>query len=330
MQSKAIIFRDVNVVTVEPVTIPEPGPGEVLIETAYSVMSPGTELRCLAGQQPNAAPWPAIPGYSLSGTIVAAGPGTALAIGTRVFTTGTRQVAGANLMWGGHVAHALVPQQAVFPLPDGLALREAASAHMVAIAYHGLRLAQPLPHERIAVLGLGAIGQLAARLYTATGAHVLAADLSAGRVALAQGAGVDAFVPEGTLTDAFRRRFPEGADIVVDATGANAVLPLAIEIARDLSWDDAPTPGARLVIQGSYPASVAVPYQAAFQKEVRILVPRDMQPRDLRAVLELLSREKIRVDDLLGTVITPEEAPPIYAALRGAPGDMVTAAIRWQ
>ena len=56
MQSKAILFRDVNVVTVEPVTIPEPGPGEVLIETAFSVMSPGTELRCLAGQQPNAAP----------------------------------------------------------------------------------------------------------------------------------------------------------------------------------------------------------------------------------------------------------------------------------
>ena len=162
MQSKAILFRDVNVVTVEEITIPEPGPGEVLIETAFSVMSPGTELRCLAGQQPNAAPWPAIPGYSLSGTIVAAGPGATLPIGTRVFATGTRRADGVNLMWGGHVAHAVVPQQAVFAVPDALDLRDAAAAHLIAIAYHGLRLAQPLPHERIAVLGLGAIGQLAA------------------------------------------------------------------------------------------------------------------------------------------------------------------------
>lgn len=329
MQSKAILFRDVDVVTVEAVSIPEPGPGEVLIETAYSVMSPGTELRCLAGQQPNAAPWPAIPGYSLSGTIVAAGPGATLPIGTRVFATGTRQADGVHLMWGGHVAHAVVPQQAVFALPDALDLREAAAAHLIAIAYHGLRLAQPLPHERIAVLGLGAIGQLAARLYTATGAHVLAADRSAGRVALARQAGVDAFVPETPLVDAFRRRFAEGADIVVDATGANAVLPQAIEIARDLLWDDAPAPGARLVIQGSYPGSVAVPYQAAFQKEVRILVPRDMQPRDLRAVLELLGRKKVQVGDVLKSVIEPEEAPATYAALRAAPGDLVTAAIRW-
>ena len=160
MQSKAILFRDVNVVTVEPVTIPEPGPGEVLIETAYSVMSPGTELRCLAGQQPNVAPWPAIPGYSLSGTIVAAGPGTALAIGTRVCH---RHPAGRRRQpHGRHVTHALGRSRRSFPLPDGLALRSRLRIYGRFIAYHGLVPGQLLPHERIAVLGLGAPAQLAA------------------------------------------------------------------------------------------------------------------------------------------------------------------------
>jgi NADPH:quinone reductase-like Zn-dependent oxidoreductase len=81
MQSQAVLFRDVQQVAVAPVEIPAPGPGEVLIKTVFSTISPGTELRCLAGKQPNAAPWPVIPGYSLSGHIVACGEGVELPLG---------------------------------------------------------------------------------------------------------------------------------------------------------------------------------------------------------------------------------------------------------
>ena len=56
MQAQAVLFRGVNEVTVEAVEIPAPGPGEVLIQTACSTVSPGTELRCLAGRQPSPSP----------------------------------------------------------------------------------------------------------------------------------------------------------------------------------------------------------------------------------------------------------------------------------
>lgn len=328
MQSQAVLFRDVDHVTVEMVEIPSPGPGEVLIQTSYSVISPGTELRCLAGKQPNAAPWPVIPGYSLSGRIVARGEGVDLPLGASVFATGTRR-ASVNLMWGGHVAYAVTPAVSVFPLPGDVSMLAASALHLAAIAYHGLRLARPLPHETVVVLGLGAIGQMAARLFTAAGARVLAADLSPARVAMAQAAGVEAFAPSGALGAAVRQRLPAGADIVVDATGAAPVMHQAIEIARELGWDDSPLQGARIVVQGSYPEDISIPYQAAFLKEANILVPRDMQPRDVRAVLDLMARANFRIDDLLTTVVTPERAPEMYARLRHAASEVVTAVFVW-
>lgn len=328
MQSQAVLFRDIHQVAVASVEIPAPSPGEVLIKTAYSAISPGTELRCLAGKQPNAAPWPVIPGYSLSGRIAACGEGVDLPLDTPVFATGTRR-ASVNLMWGGHVAYAVTSAVSVFPLPDGVSMLAASALHLAAIAYHGLRLARPLPHETVVVLGLGAIGQMSARLFAAAGARVLAADLSPARVALAQAAGVEAFTPSGAVGPAVRQRLPEGADIVVDATGAAPVLHQAIEIARELGWDDSPLQGARIVVQGSYPEDISIPYQAAFLKEANILVPRDMQPRDVRAVSDLMTRTSFRIDDLLTAIVTPDRAPEIYARLRHAAGEMVMAVIAW-
>ena len=328
MQAQAVLFRGVNEVAVEAVEIPAPGPGEVLIQTACSTVSPGTELRCLAGRQPSPSPWPFIPGYSLSGTIVACGEAVELAPGTRVFCTGTRR-ASANLMWGGHVAYAVAPAVAVFPLPESIPLPAASALHLAAIAFHGLRLARPLPHEKVVVLGLGAIGQMSARLFSAAGAQVLAIDLTPARVALARAAGIEAITPDSAIAATVHEVLPDGADIVVDATGAAAVLPQAVASARELGWDDSPLQGARIVVQGSYPEDFSIPYQEAFRKEAHILVPRDMQPRDVRAVIDLMVRDRLRIDDLLSALLPVDQAPATYARLRSAPDELVTAVFRW-
>jgi 3-hydroxyethyl bacteriochlorophyllide a dehydrogenase len=328
MQARAIFFTGVNQVAVDTITIPDPGPGEVLIEAAYTCISPGTELRCLAGQQPNAAAWPFVPGYALAGRVIARGAGATLAVGAPVFCGGARGT-DRNLMWGGHVSHATRHESEVFLVPEGVNLLDAVITKLAAITYHGVRLTRPLPHEKVAVVGLGPIGQLSARLHAIAGAHVLGIDLSPERVALAQQAGVDAIVPQGSLADAARQIFPEGADIVVDATGAPAVLPQALKIARDLDWTDTVAPGARFVVQGSYPGDFALPYQEAFQKEVTVLIPRDTQPRDLRAALDLMRRGKLHARDLISDVRPPERAAEAYAELQAAKGGMMTVAFGW-
>ena len=285
MQTHAILFTGVNQVEHTHIDIPAPGPGEVLVEAAYTCVSPGTELRCLAGQQAGAAAWPFIPGYALAGRVVECGPGVALAPGAAVYCHGTQR-ASVNRTWGGHVNHAVVAATDLYPIPAGVDLLQASAAHLAAIAYHGVRLSRAQPHETVAVLGLGPIGSLSARLHALTGARVIAADLSAARVAAARAAGIEAFLPTGDLAAGFWELFAAGADVVVDATGHPAALAQAIAVARNKPWGDSDRPGARLLVQGSYAGDFAVPYQDAFVKELTILLPRDTQPQDVHTVLD--------------------------------------------
>jgi 2-desacetyl-2-hydroxyethyl bacteriochlorophyllide A dehydrogenase len=328
MKTRAILFTAPGQVEASDVEVPEPLAGEVLVEAAFSAISPGTELRCLAGKQAGTPEWPYIAGYSQSGHVAAVGEGVSLAVGTPVYCAGTTR-ASVGLSWGGHVAHAVRPEGEVFPLPEGVDLAEASLGHLAAIAYRGVRLGQARPHEIVANIGLGPIGMLSARLHRATGARVVAADLSPERVALAEAAGVEAFVPEGPLSEAFGKVLPEGADVVVDSTGAPAVLSQAIEVARDKPWDDSAEPGPRLVVQGSYPAEVAVPYQEAFMKEMSLHFPRDVQPRDVRTVLDLTARGLLSARDIVTELRRPEEAPKTYAELREAPGVLMSVAFDW-
>jgi 2-desacetyl-2-hydroxyethyl bacteriochlorophyllide A dehydrogenase len=299
-----------------------------LVETVYSCISPGTELRCLAGRQINSPLTPYIPGYSLSGRVLATGAGVTLPPGTPVYCNGTIQ-ANCATMWGGHTGLALQRASGVYPLPAGVDLLDASMIHLIGIAYHGLCLSRPLPHEVVAVVGLGPIGLLSARLHALSGARVIAADLATERVALAQQSGIEAFVPQGSLKEAFAQVLPGGADVVVDATGAPALLPQTLELAKDKPFDDSLTAGARFLIQGSYADEIVAPYHTVFMKEISLWTPRDTQPRDVRAAIDLLARRKLAVHDLL-TVFTPAQAPDVYAELQQGKGGLMTAAFDWK
>jgi bacteriochlorophyllide a dehydrogenase len=328
MQTRAILFTAPIRVSLQPVEVPAPEAGEVLIEALYTLISPGTELRCRAGRQEGLV-FPFIPGYAMVGRVIERGVGVSLPEGTLVFCGGTSK-ASRNLAWGGHVAHAVQPEGGLYPLPEGMNPLHAPAAKLAAIAYRGVRLSNPRPHETVAVIGLGAIGLLAAQLHALSGARVVAADLSPYRVANAQKAGLEAFVPQGNLGEAFRQIFPNGADVVVDATGAPPVLAQALEVARDKSWDDSPELGARVVIQGSYAGKFSLPYQPVFMKELSFYAPRDVQPRDIRAMLDVMARGKLNLDTLITETRKPESAPETYSALAEPDAELITVGFDWQ
>lgn len=329
MQAKAIVFTNVNEVDLVQTNVPDPGPGELLIEAAYTCISPGTELRTLAGKQVGAAPWPLIPGYSCAGTVIKVGPDTTISVGTTVFYAGTSRADHART-WGAHISHAVQAESRVFVLPDGVDLVEASMAKLAAIAYQGLRLAVPLPHEKVAVVGLGPIGQLSARMFALAGAHVIAGDLSAARVGLAERGGATGVVVSDTPAAAFAPHLPHGADIVVDATGVPAVLPTTIPLAKALDLSNPYEPNARLLVQGSYPDDFSIPYQPAFHKRLTFLMPRDQQALDLQAVLDLLGRKRLVLRDLISDVRPPEAAPDTYTTLRTQKEALLTVAFDWR
>jgi len=328
MKTTALFATTVDRVELVEAVVPDPAPGQIIIEALFTAVSPGTEMRCIGGRQPGLA-FPFIPGYSMVGRVAARGAGVALAEGALVFCQGTEK-ADRPLAWGGHIAHALRGEESAFLLPVGLDPLEAALAKLGAIAYRGVRAAGTRPHEEVAVVGLGVIGQLSARLHRLAGARVVAADLSPDRVALAKAAGIEAVVPQEGLTAAFRTLQPAGADVVVDSTGALPVLQQSVLLAKAKPWDNTLTEPTRLVIQGSYPENVIFDYHQAFFRELAVHFPRDNQTRDLQAVLRFLGSGRLKTRDLVSEICPPGDAPRIYSALRAAKPGLLTAVFQWR
>ena len=306
-------------------------PGEVLIETEISCLSPGTELRCLAGMeiQLGTQSFPFIPGYAAVGKVIEADPSDRHLVGRRVFSSGNRGTTSHRTAWGGHAGHVVAPSDTVLPLPDTLLSSEASLLKLAAIAYRGCRLASPRPGSTVLVVGLGPIGQFSARCYSALGARVLAADLRPERVAVAKSSGIEAFLASGDLAAEVHARLPAGADIVVDATGFAPQLAASASLVREKSWTDDGNDGGRLVVQGSYGTPVVLHPEICFSRELAVLWPRDSHLSDMTRVIDLLKLKKLSLSGLLGQTYKIDEAPGVYEAFRTNSITSLTAAFDW-
>jgi len=328
MKSKALLITGIDQIEQTEVDIPSPGSRQVVVKTHYSCISPGTELRCLSGQQPGSPDFPFIPGYAAAGEIVETGSASRWKKGTKVRASGTT-AASTSLCWGGHAEFLLVGDEAVQAIPPGVDLVEASLTRLAAISYRGLQVARPLPHHRVVVIGLGPIGQLSARLFHAAGSHVVGVDLDPGRAGLLSAAGITGRAIKGSLEETLKEDFAEGADIVVDATGSAAVPGLAARLLRQLPWTDQPGPPPRYILQGSATEPVRIPYHDFFRSETQILLPRDSRREDLEACLDLLARQRIRIHDLVTKIVSPDQAEQVYAELREKGTKLMTAAFQW-
>ncbi len=277
------------------VPTPQPRPGTVLVRTAASLVSAGTErmvvdfarksligkarsrpdlvrqvldkarregLLTTAEAALNRLDQPMPLGYSSAGTVVALGEGvTGFQVGDRVACAG-----------GGYAVHAeyaVVPVNLLARLPDGLDFEQAAFVTLGAIALHGFRLADVQVGARVAVIGLGLLGLLSVGLAQAAGCEVLGIDLAPDRVALAQHLGAQAVTRDGAeaATRAFSRGLGVDAVLICADTSSNDPVELAGEIARDR---------ARVVAVGA--VGMTIPRKTYYEKELDLVVSRSYGP----------------------------------------------------
>src|SRR5262245_58235261 len=166
-------------------------------------------------------------GYSVAGEVVEVGAGVNDFVpGDRVACSGAGQ---AN-----HADYVCVKRNLVCRIPDGCAMSAAASATIGSIALQGVRRAQPQLGDRVAVLGLGLIGQLTVQLLRAAGCTVVGLGLEQARVDRALGLGMSA---GATTPDGFKGLVRDvtrgmGADrtLVTAATRSDAVVNLAMDV----------------------------------------------------------------------------------------------------
>jgi predicted dehydrogenase/threonine dehydrogenase-like Zn-dependent dehydrogenase len=279
------------------VEVPKPIPkaGTVLVKTAISLVSAGTERmlvefagKSLVGKarsRPdlvrqvmdkarregllttveaafNRLDQPMVLGYSSAGTIVE--------LGTDVqgFRVGER-VACAGGGYAVHAEYAVVPKNLLTPLPPGVEFESGAFTTLGAIAMHGFRLAEPQLGEQVVVIGLGLLGLLTVGIASAAGCHVFGVDLDPNRVALAEQLGASAVLRDQAEEGAQAFTRGRGADAVLICadTASNDPVQLAGNIARDR---------ARVVAVGA--VGLDIPRNIYFDKELTFTNSRSYGP----------------------------------------------------
>ncbi|MER7986327.1 bi-domain-containing oxidoreductase [Streptomyces noursei] len=293
--------------------VPVPGckPGGVLVRSAYSLISTGTELmkvseagmsmlgkarsrpdqvakvmqsvatngvpatyRKVMGKLDSYTPL----GYSLCGVVEQVGAGIDdVKVGDFVACAGNEHALHAELNW--------VPRNLYAPVPDGLAPRHAAFGTVGSIAMQGVRRGEPQLGDVALVIGLGLIGQLVVQLLVASGVRVVGVDPDPARCGLAArlgaaacddpaSAAVEAAVAE--LTDG------HGVDQVYLAAGGGSNQP--VELAARLCRDR-----GRVVDIGK--CRLDLPWNAYYEKELDVRFSRSYGPGRYDPEYELQGRD---------------------------------------
>lgn len=283
--------------TVCEIPIPQLDRGGVLVRTAYSLISAGTEksmvetARMNLLQKARSRPDLVVKvldkartegfisayqkamrrlstdvplGYSSSGVVMAVGEGVqGLRAGMRVACGG--------IGYASHSEVVFVPKNLCVAVPDGVELNEAAFATLGAIALQGVRSASSNVGELVVVIGLGLVGLLTVQILKASGCFVVGIDPDDRRCKLACELGAD--VAGGNwheqMDECLRLSGGVGADAVVitAATSSSELLEQAGELARDR---------ARVVVVGQI--GMQVPRKLYYEKELSLLMSRSYGP----------------------------------------------------
>lgn len=166
-------------------------------------------------------------GYTASGIV--------LESGTPEFSAGDR-VACMGVGYANHAGCILVPKNLVAKMPDGVTFQEGATAALGCIAMQGVRRADVTLGEYVVITGMGILGQLAMRFAVASGATVIVTDVDERRLGIAQKAGARYCLNAQTnvVDEVNRITGGHGADkvIVTAATSSEALLSQAFQMCR--------------------------------------------------------------------------------------------------
>ncbi len=355
------------------VPLPALRPGGILVATACSLISAGTERTTVstarmgllgkAASRPdlvrrvvavarreglletwrmvrNRLDTPLPLGYSSAGYVAAVAEG---ALGLR---PGDR-VACAGSGYASHAEVAFVPRNLAAKIPDGVPLEDAAYATVGAIALQGVRRAGTGLGDKVAVIGLGLIGQLTVQILKAAGCRVLAIDLADDLVDLARRSGADLALARRDDPEGAALRFGDGHGVDAAIVTASAKESDPVDLAGALCRER-----GRVVIVGN--VRLDVPREIFYRKELDLVLSRSYGPgrydpsyeeggidyplpyvrwteqRNLDAFLGLLADGRLDLRLLTTHTFDIRDAGKAYALVTGdAPGRSVGILLRY-
>jgi predicted dehydrogenase/threonine dehydrogenase-like Zn-dependent dehydrogenase len=276
---------------------PELRPGGILVRTAFSAISAGTELahrgqveKSLLGKalaRPDLvrqvvdfartagvkAAYQKVQsrldtlaplGYSCAGVVISSGHGVP------EFQPGDR-VACAGAGYASHCEVNFIPRNLAVRVPDAVSLEAASLSAIGAIALQGFRQSQAALGEVVVVIGAGLVGVLTIQLARAAGCRVIAIDRDGPRVERARHFGADLAL-SSTDRDTPQRvkefaRYGADVAIITAATPSAEPVELAADVCRDRG---------RIVVVGT--VDLGVSRKAMYMKELSLVLSRSYGP----------------------------------------------------
>jgi 2-desacetyl-2-hydroxyethyl bacteriochlorophyllide A dehydrogenase len=284
----------------------------VIVRTAFCGIC-GTDLEILHGTMPKGfARYPVVPGHEWTGTVQEIGSQVkTLRVGDRVSVEGylpcgdcapcregkknlcvTHAQIGMTQN-GGLAEYVAAPDRSCHLVADHVGLDEALMVEPASTVVRGIDRADPRPSSRVAVIGCGPIGLIAARVLQHWEPSILLGiDLAPAQSTIAALAGFTSFTVSQDPSDLIERSGSDGWDLVVDCATGSKPLELALQIVR---------PGGTVVVIGSSPDS------SRLQIPTNIFITRDLQIQGILGytteswtkTLELVSAGRLALSDLI-------------------------------
>jgi 2-desacetyl-2-hydroxyethyl bacteriochlorophyllide A dehydrogenase len=186
----------------------------------------------------------------------------------------------------------------------GIPLERAPLIALAATSLHGIRRLGEVRGKRIGVLGMGAIGQFAARFAVAEGATVLEADANPNR--LGRIPGVASFALGAGPPPA------EPFDAIVEATGKSELIAACMPSL---------VAGGTVLLLSYYDVLVT-PFVPLFLKEPALVVSREWNHADLLAARDAIADGTVAIDDLAGDAYPIDRYESAYEAAFGDPSTL--------
>ena len=343
----AIVFSDAGRICIKNFELPPCGPDEIVVETLFTFVSPGTELRVLAGTQESRGKFPLIPGYSVVGRVSETGSEVrGWRKGDLVSGRNPLPVPDINSLWGAQASHhryKITGYDRPVKLPPDVQPWDFVTTEVAAISWRAVTAAVPAPHETAVVIGQGMIGAFAAKWLQVHGARVIVMDMVEKRLERARKWGLTAVNGrDPDAADQIKALCDEGADMVIEASStldgarmAGTLLRPSLQRLCHKSYKAGTLPASvhnwpRIVFLANYPGKLEISPCGLFQGEgALVLQTGDRSVEDRMAVVEMIHRGHLKAADFADIPVPFLDAPQAYTELRDHPDRRSSLAFRW-
>lgn len=335
---KAIVWNGPEEMSVEEMPEPEVGPGAAIVRPE-AVGICGSEVEGYLGRMGNRTP-PLVMGHEFSGTVVETGEGVDESLVGRTVTVNPLYVDGTCRMCrmglknlcpsrgligihqpGGFAEYVRVPAENAYPLPEGLsdAARVGALAEPLANGVHAVRLGLAADGvvEHAVVVGAGTIGLMCLQATVLSGIeNVQVVEPNEARREQALGLGARAAYSSGAEAREALEEPTEGlgADLVIDAVGAEATRQMAVE--------ELLRPGGRAVMIGLHDDDTTLGFHDIVRGQLDIQGSYTYTDEDFETALEWLVEGRAGIGEL-PPVLPLERGPEAFAELVKGPSAQI-------